>query len=465
MADPRTIADEYAQSAIEYAHQNKDFFLEELIAFSAIPSISTDLAYKAEVDRTAQWVADKLAAIGLDKVNIFPTSGHPVVYGESSKAEGAPTVLIYGHYDVQPAAPLEKWDSNPFKPEVRGDNLYARGATDMKGQVTASINAVEAIVRTSSLPVNVKFIIEGEEEIGSPNLGKFITDHKDLLACDFALNPDTGMVAPDLPTITYALRGLAYFEIRVYGPNQDLHSGIFGGTVHNPGQAICELVAGMHDDQGCVTLPGFYDKVQPLGAEERAEIARLPKGEDWYLKHTGVPALWGEEEYTPEERTGGRPTLEVNGLYSGFIGEGSKTVLPSYAMAKISCRLVPNQDPDEVYEQLMQYMRENAPPSIKWEVINMVGSPPSISDRNSLWAKAYLKAAETVWGVRPAFKREGGSVPVVTDFQQTLGVDVVNMGFGLPSDNMHGPNEKLDLPNWYRGIDALIHFFFNLVEK
>jgi acetylornithine deacetylase/succinyl-diaminopimelate desuccinylase-like protein len=457
MADPR-------KSAIEFAHKNKQRFLKELITFSAIPSISTDPEAKTDIKRTAQWVADKFASLDLDRVQIYPTPGHPVVYGESLKAEGAPTVLVYGHYDVQPAEPLEKWDNDPFKPEVRGDNLYARGATDMKGQVAATINAVEAIIQTSPLPINVKFIIEGEEEIGSPNLGAFIAEHKDLLACDFALNPDTGMVAPDLPTITYALRGLAYFEIRVYGPSQDLHSGVFGGTVHNPGQAICELIAGMHDENGTITLPGFYDKVQLLTNEERAEIARLPKNEDWYLKNTGAPTLWGEKEFSPDERVGGRPTLEVNGLYCGYIGEGGKTVLPSYAMAKVSCRLVPDQDPEEVHEQMLQYMRKNAPDTIRWEVIKMVGGPPSISDRNSPWTQAYLKAAETVWGVQPAFKREGGSVPVVSDFQQTLGVDVVNIGFGLPTDNMHGPNEKLDLPNWYRGIDALIHFFFNLVE-
>ena len=453
------------QTALEYAHQNNERFLAELIDFASIPSISTDPESKGEVARAAQWLADKLKAIGMENVTIYPTEGHPVVYADWLHAEGAPTVLIYGHYDVQPAAPLDKWDSDPFKPEVRGDSLYARGATDMKGQVSASIAAVESVLAAGELPVNLKFILEGEEEIGSPHLGPFIAEHKDLLACDFALNPDTGMVAADLPTITYALRGLAYFELRVYGPNQDLHSGVFGGAIHNPAQAICELIAGMHDAEGRVTLPGFYDKVRPLSEEERAEIARLPKGADWLLEHTGVPALWGEAGYTPEERIGARPTLEVNGLYSGFIGEGSKTVLPSYAMAKISCRLVPDQDPDEVYQQMLAYMEQHAPETIRWEVEKMVGGPPSISDRNSPWAQAYLKAAQTVWGVRPAFKREGGSVPVVTDFQQTLGVDVVNMGFGLPDDNMHGPNEKLDLTNWRRGIDALIHFFFNLAAQ
>ena len=450
------------QPALEYADNHQQQFLEELVAFTSIPSISTDPEAATDVSHAAQWVADKLASLGLDNIKIFPTAGHPVVYGESLKAGAAPTVLIYGHYDVQPAEPLDKWHSDPFAPEVRDDNLYARGASDMKGQVAAAIDAVESILKTGDLPVNVKFIIEGEEEIGSPHLGPFINEHKELLACDFALNPDTGMTAPDLPTITYALRGLAYFELRVYGPKQDLHSGMYGGAIHNPGQAIAELIAGMHDANGRINLPGFYDSVRALSAEERAEIARLPKTDQWYLEQTGVPALWGESEFSAEERVGGRPTLEVNGLYSGFIGEGSKTVLPAYAMAKISCRLVPDQDPEEVHQQLLQYMEAHAPKSIRWEVINMVGGPPSISDRNSPWAQAYLQAAESAWGVRPAFKREGGSVPVVTDFQQTLGIDVVNMGFGLPNDNVHGPNEKLDLPNWYRGINALIHFFYNL---
>jgi acetylornithine deacetylase/succinyl-diaminopimelate desuccinylase-like protein len=453
-------------SAIQYAHQEKNRFLEELKTFSSIPSVSTDPERQADILRGAQWVAKQLKSLGMENVDVLPTGGHPLVYGESLKAGAdAPTVLIYGHYDVQPAEPLDKWDSNPFETEVRGENIYARGVTDMKGQVAASLDAVEAIVRTSRLPVNVKFLIEGEEEVGSPNLGKFIQDNKEKLACDFALNTDTGMIAPDVPTITYALRGLAYFEIRVYGPKQDLHSGIFGGTVHNPGQAIAELIAGMHDQRDRITLPGFYDKVKPLSPDEKAELARLPKTKDWYLENTGVPALWGEPDYTPDERVGGRPTLEVNGLYSGYIGEGGKTVLPSYAMAKISCRLVPDQDPKEVHQQLLQYMQENAPATIRWEVEYMVGGVPSISNRNSPWVQAYFKAAESAWGVRPVYKREGGSVPVVTDFQQILGVETVNIGFGLPTDNMHGPNEKMHLPTWYKGIDALIHFFFNLVEK
>jgi len=273
------------------------------------------------------------------------------------------------------------------------------------------------------------------------------------------------MIAPDLPTITYALRGLAYFEIRIWGPRQDLHSGLFGGTVHNPAQALAELIAGLHDSSDRITLPDFYDKVLSLSSEERAELARLPKDEKWYLEKTGVPALWGESEFSPDERVGARPTLEVNGLLSGFTGEGGKTVLPAYAMAKISCRLVPNQDPEDVYHQLFAYCKNNVPNTVQWEVIKIAGGAPSLSNRNSLWVQAFKQAAESVWGVHPAFKREGGSVPVVTEFQTRLGIETVNTGFGLPTDNVHGPNEKLHLPTWYKGIDALIHFFFNLVKK
>ncbi len=452
-------------SALDYANQHKNRYLDDLIQFSQIPSVSTDPERVGDVQKTANWLVKRLVDVGLDNVKIYPTEGHPVVYGEHLKAgQQAPTVLIYGHYDVQPAEPLEKWDTAPFEPVERDENLYARGATDMKGQVAATINAIEAILRTGTLPVNVKFIIEGEEEIGSPNLPDFIQEHKALLACDFALNPDTGMIAPDLPTITYALRGLAYFELRLWGPSQDLHSGVFGGAVHNPAQVLADLIAGMHDEKGRITLPGFYDSVRELAQDERAELARLPKNENWYRENTGVPALWGEEGYTPDERASARPTLEINGLNSGFTGEGAKTVLPAYAMAKISCRLVPDQAPDQVHQQLLKYLQEYAPPTVKWEVINMAGAPASISDRNSRWAQAYLKAAEASWGVEPVFKREGGSVPVVTAFQEILGVESVNIGFGLPTDNMHGPNEKLHLPTWYKGIDALIHFIFNLAE-
>jgi acetylornithine deacetylase/succinyl-diaminopimelate desuccinylase-like protein len=397
-------------------------------------------------------------------VTIYPTAGHPVVYGDHLKAgPDAPTVLIYGHYDVQPAEPLEKWTTEPFSPVIQGDLLFARGATDMKAQVQATITAVESILNSGELPVNVKFLIEGEEEVGSPNLDRFIRENKALLDCDIFLNPDTGMMAPDIPTITYAVRGLAYFELRLRGPKSDLHSGVFGGVVHNPAQVLCEVIAGMHAADGRVTLPGFYDRVRLLDSEERQELARLPMTEATFLELSGVPQLWsGEQGYTAIERQGGRPTLEINGIVSGFTGDGSKTVLPAYAMAKISTRLVPDQDPQDVYQQMRRYLEANVPPTVEWELVEMVGSKASISDRHSIGVQALSKAMESVWGQRPVFKREGGSVPVVTQMQQILGVQAVNTGFALPGDNMHGPDENTNLTVWRKGIRTLIHFFHNL---
>jgi acetylornithine deacetylase/succinyl-diaminopimelate desuccinylase-like protein len=450
-------------SALQYAQDNSQRFLQELKDFVSIASISTNPEAGGEMLQAAEWVANQLRALEMDGITIFPTAGHPVVYGECLDAgPNAQTILIYGHYDVQPVEPLELWKSSPFTPTQQGEHLFGRGASDMKGQVAATLKAIEAIRRTGELQVNVKFLIEGEEEIGSPNLSEFISAHKDLLTCDFALNPDTGMIAAGVPSITYALRGLAYFELRVYGPDHDLHSGQFGGTVHNPAQALSELIAGMHDRQGRITLPGFYDNVRAVTGEERAEMARLPTDEDFYRKQTGVPELWGEPEYTPGERVGMRPTLEVNGLLSGFTGSGSKTVLPAWAMAKLSTRLVPDQDPEEVYQQLLQYLTENTPPTIRYEVDQLAGGKPSISERDSSFMNAMESALEAVWGLRPVYKREGGSVPVVILFQHSLGVESLNCGFSLPDDNLHSPNERLHLPTWYNGIQALIHFFYNL---
>jgi acetylornithine deacetylase/succinyl-diaminopimelate desuccinylase-like protein len=448
--------------AIQYAHDHRTRFFDELKAFCSIPSISTDPEAKPAMQQTAEWVAAQLRMVGMQNVQVFATTGHPVVYGESLNAPGKPTVLIYGHYDVQPPDPLELWQSGPFEPTQRGEHLFARGVTDMKGQVLASIKAIESITQTGQLPVNVKFLIEGEEEIGSPSLDGFMEAHKALLACDVALNPDSGMIAPDFPSITYALRGLAYFEIRVQGPAADLHSGVFGGAVLNPANALCKLIAGMHDDQGRVILPGFYDKVRPLSDEERAELARSPFNDAMLLAATGVPSLYGEAGYTSVERVGARPTLDVNGFLSGFTGAGSKTVLPAKAMAKISTRLVPDQDPDEVHQQLLAYLKANAPAGIQWEVIKMAGGPASISDRHSPAVQAMAAAMQSVWGKPPVFKREGGSVPVVLSFQKILGVESVNTGFAMPNDNMHSPNEMLHLPTLWKGIDAFIHFFNNL---
>lgn len=455
----------HREQAVQYAHQNREKFLSNLKTLVTIPSISTNPANQPDMQIAAQWLADHLTAIGVENAQVLQTAGHPVVYGDWLHAEGAPTVLIYGHYDVQPVEPLELWQSEPFSPEPRGENLYARGASDMKGQIIASLSAIESIMQQGSFPVNIKFLLEGEEEIGSPSLGAFLKENTALLACDVALNPDAGMIAPDVPTIVYALRGLAYFELRVFGPEHDLHSGLFGGVVHNPAQALCELIAGMHDEQGRVTLPGYYDRVRQLSTEERMELARLPMDDEYYREQTGVPQIWGETGYSAIERTGARPTLEVNGLLSGFTGTGSKTVLPAYAMAKISMRLVPDQDPAEVHQQLLAYLREKAPASIRWELIAMQGGKPSMADLKLPATQAMSRALETVWGKRPVYKREGGSIPVVADMQTILGADSVLTGFGLPDDNLHAPNEKLHLPTWYRGIDALIHFFYNLKEQ
>lgn len=446
-------------AALAFVRENEERFLEELKAFVSIPSISTDPNAKPDIQRAAEWVAAQLRELEIQNVQILPTGGHPLVFGELLTA-GAdrPTVLIYGHYDVQPVEPLELWATPPFEPTQRGENLYGRGASDMKGQIVIALKAIEALCRTGGLPVNVKFMIEGEEEIGSPNLDKFIATHKDLLDCDFVLNPDAGMIGAELPTITYGLRGMAYFEIRISGPDHDLHSGLYGGTVHNPAQVLCELIAGMHDEQGRVTLPGYYDKVRALDAEERAELARLPMGEEFYLAQTGVPALYGEANYSPMERVGARPTLEVNGFLSGFTGEGVKTVLPMKAMAKVSMRLVPDQHPKEVHQQLQSYLEQNVPPTVRWELLMLSSGSPSVTDRHLPGVEALDRALQDTWGTQPVYRREGGSVPVTAQMSDYLGVDSVLTGFGLPDDNLHAPNEKVHLPTFYRGIEAITRF-------
>jgi len=450
------------ENALRYASSNKENFLRTYQEILLIPSISTDKLHLPDIQRAAEWLAKQLHALGMQKVQLFPTSQSPIVYGEMLGMSGAPTVLIYGHYDVQPVDPLELWQTGPFEPTVVGEDIYARGASDMKGQAVITLKAVESLLQTGGLPVNIKWLFEGEEEVGSPNLEAFIAAHTDLLACDFAVNPDSGMIGKEYPTITYGLRGLAYFELRVHGPAHDLHSGGYGGVVHNPANALAELIAGMHDDNGRVTLPGFYDRVRELSQEEHAELSRLPIDERHFLEQTGVSHLYGESGFTPIERTGARPTLDVNGLLSGFTGEGSKTVIPAWAMAKLSMRLVPDQDHREVHQQLIQYLEEHAPKDIHWELKTLAGNPASISQRKTPGVRAMAKALETVWGRQPYFKREGGSIPVVGDMQRLLGVESVICGFGLPDDNVHAPNEKQNLPTWYRGIEAYIHFFLNL---
>ncbi|GAP06483.1 acetylornithine deacetylase [Anaerolinea thermolimosa] len=447
--------------AIIYARNHHSDFLSELKDFVSIPSVSTTPEYKQEMEKAAHKVAQMASSAGLENIQIYPTSGHPIVFGEWLHAKNQPTILIYGHYDVQPVDPVDLWETPPFQPSLRDQYFLGRGASDMKGQIVAVFAALQSIRHTTgSFPVNIKLMIEGEEEIGSPHLRTFIEDHRSMLSCDVSLNPDAGMIAPDLPTLVYALRGLVFFELKVFGPEHDLHSGVFGGVVHNPAQALCEIIASMHDENGRITIPGFYDHVRTLSLEEREELSRLPMGEDYYLQQTGAPQLWGEPDYTPVERIGARPTLEVNGLFSGFTGQGTKTVLPAYAMAKISCRIVADQEPDEIHRLLRHYLEQHIPSTVRWELNYFGGAPASITDPNHPAATAMKKALELVWKTRPLLKREGGSIPVVGDIQKILGADSVLTGFGLPDDRIHSPNERLHLPTWFKGIEALIAFFY-----
>jgi len=445
------------QSALEYAQDNKDAALEDLKAILRIASISTLPEHEADITHAAEWLSGKLQDLGFDSVKIMPTAKHPIVYGEWLKARpDSPTVLVYGHYDVQPVDPLDEWESQPFEPEIRGDNIYARGASDMKGQLVAILKALEAMVHASHMPLNLKFMFEGEEEIGSPSLAAFIEEHKDLLASDVCLNTDAGILAPDQPALTIALRGLTYFEIRLHGQKSDLHSGTFGGVIDNPAIVLCQLVAGMRDRQGKILLPGFYDDVRELTQEERDILPSLSN--EWWLESSGAQTLFGEDRYTPTERATTRPTLDINGLLSGFTGEGSKTVLPAKAMAKVSMRLVPDQVPARIQESLIKYMEENTPPTMTWEIEDLSSATPAIIERDSEAVKAASQALESVWGIAPVFNRAGGTVPVVSLIKEILGIDSLMLGFGLPNDNIHGPNEKQHLPSFYRGIETFIHF-------
>ena len=444
--------------ALDFAREHQKLLVSFLQKLLAIPSISTLPENKSDVARAAQCLSDELNRIGMARVQCFQTPLHPILYAESPQIEGKPTILVYGHYDVQPADPLHEWHTAPFEPTQRGENLYARGASDMKGSLAAFLQAVEALTVTGGLPLNVKFLLEGEEEVGSPSLPSFLEEHQELLRADVVVNCDGEVLGPQLPSITYALRGLAYFEVEVHGARQDLHSGIFGGSLHNPAQALCELIVGMHDARGRVTLPGFYDRVRALDTEERAALARLPQTDEDWKALAGVPALWGEEGYTTVERVGARPTLEVNGIVSGFTGEGAKTVLPAKALAKISTRLVADQDPAEIKEQLCAYLRQHAPNTITWEVRELSHGPSAIMDRKSPGMQSAVKALHETFQVEPVFKREGGSVPVVAWMQQTLGVDSIMLGFRLPDDNIHGPNEKQHLPTLFKGVETYIRF-------
>ncbi len=453
--------------ALQYARTHREQHLDELKRLLAIPSISAQPNYKTDIEKAARWLADHLKSIGMTGVEVHPTAGNPIVLAEWSGAgEDRPTLLIYGHYDVQPVDPLDLWHSDPFKPEVRGDDLYGRGASDDKGQIFAHAKAVESFFRTSGgLPVNVKFMIEGEEEIGGVHLDPFIEAHQAELAADAALISDSHMLRPDLPTIAYGLRGLSYIQVELTGPAGDLHSGSFGGAIYNPIQALVEMLASLKDSEGHITLPGFYDKVRPLSDEERETLAAVPFSEEQFRQEAGVDQTWGEKGYTVLEQISARPTLEINGIWGGYQGEGSKTVLPSKAYAKISCRLVADQDHHEISRLLQEHLKRIAPPQVSVATKTLHGGQGVLVDRNAPAMKAAAAALERAFGTRPVFMREGGSIPVVASLKRLLGIDTVLMGFGLSDDNLHAPNEKFHLPNFYRGIDASIHFMSLLRQQ
>lgn len=448
-------------NAISYYQKNFDKLFEEFLHLVKIPSVSTDNEKKNDIRNAANFLVEKLKGIGFQKVEAFQTPLHPIIYGEFTVDVDKPTLLLYGHYDVQPPDPVSEWDTPPFDPDLRGDYLFARGASDMKGQIWALISALESVIKTSDLTLNIKFLIEGEEEIGSPSLDAFLEDQKSLLACDLVLNTDASMIDPDKPTIIYALRGMAYFELRVFGPQADLHSGSFGGVVANPANVLAKLIAGMHDDQLRITLPGFYDKVRAISPEERTQLARLGIDGAFYQNISGVPAVSGEADFFPIERVGARPTLDVNGLYSGYTEPGAKTIIPSYAMAKISTRLVPDQDPVEVHHSLKAYLEEHAPDSVRWELDFLSGAPAYITEESVPGMELFLEALRKTWNAEPLMKREGGSIPVATSMKNILGVDSILTGFGLPDDQIHAPNERLHIPTHRKGVEALIRFFLS----
>jgi acetylornithine deacetylase/succinyl-diaminopimelate desuccinylase-like protein len=449
--------------AVNYANEHQQDALEHYMDFLRIPSISTLPEHEEDITRAAEWIANQLRSLGFEGVEILPTERHPVVYGEWLKAGSkAPTILFYGHYDVQPVDPLDEWESDPFDPQIRGENIYARGASDMKGQIVAHIQAMRAMLETSKLPVNIKYMIEGEEEIGSPNLKAFMTTEQDRLTCNLCLNADSGILAEDQPSLTVALRGLSYFEIRLQGQRADLHSGMFGGAVDNPGMVLSKLLAGMKDDQARVTLPGFYDDVRDLTEKERSMMPEL--SDEWWKERAGAHELLSESGYSTAESARARPTLDINGILCGFTGEGSKTVLPARAMGKFSVRLVPDQIPEKIRSSVESYLESNMPPTMTYELIEHSSSPPAMIDPESEALEAGAQALQEVWGKQIVYDRQGGTVPVVGLIQELLGVDSLMLGFGLPSDNIHGPNEKQHLPSFYRGIETFIRFMHAISE-
>ncbi len=448
----------------KYIESNKDRFLDELIDLLKVPSVSADPAFSKDVHRAAELLATRLKEIGIDKVEICPTAGYPIVYGEKIVDENLPTVLVYGHYDVQPADPIELWDSPPFEPVIKDGKIYARGACDDKGQMYMHVKAVELMLKTDGLPCNVKFMIEGEEEVGSDNLGLFVKANKERLKADLVLISDTGMIANDVPSITVGLRGLSYIQVEVTGPKRDLHSGLYGGAVGNPINVLCDMIASLTDENKKITIPGFYDGVIEVSAEERAQMAKAPFSEQEYCDELDMEATQGEAGYSTLERATIRPTLDVNGIWGGYTGEGAKTVLPSKAYAKISCRLVPGQDPDKITKLLVSHIEGMAPDSVKVKVKPHHGGQPYLTPTDFTGYKAAHKAMETTFGKAPLPMRSGGSIPIVAMFEQELGLKSVLMGFGLDSDAIHSPNEHFGIFNYLKGIQTIPFFYQNLAD-
>jgi len=448
------------ENIVDYINTSRDRYVEELKAYLAIPSISALPEHAKDVRACAEWTVAEMTRIGLQQVRLIETPGHPVVYGEWLGAEGAPTILFYGHYDVQPVDPLELWESPPFEATVRDGELYARGSADDKGQVFMHFKAIEAHLKQNGrLPVNMKIILEGEEEVGSSHLDDFIRAHTSELAADVVVISDSPMFDRGIPSICYGLRGLAYFQIDLRGTKSDLHSGSFGGAVANPAMVLAQVLAQMKDRGGRIKIPGFYDDVRELREEERAEFKKLPFNETRYRKELGAPKLFGESGYSTLERVWGRPTFEVNGLLSGFTGDGAKTVIPAVAMAKVSMRLVPDQDPDTIARLFEEYVRKVAPKTVEIKVTRMHGGKPWMTAFDNPYVQAAGRAIEKGFGKTPVFNREGGSIPVVATFQELLGLPSVLFGIGLPDENAHAPNEKLDLGNFHGGVIASAYLY------
>jgi acetylornithine deacetylase/succinyl-diaminopimelate desuccinylase-like protein len=442
-----------------YIQSNSQRYLEELFGLIRIPSISSESQHKDDMVKTAQYIVDQLLKAGSDKAEIMPTTGHPVVYAEKIIDPAKPTILIYGHYDVMPVDPIELWDSPPFEPEIRDGKIFARGAVDDKGQLFMQVKAFEYLVHTNQLQFNVKWMIEGEEEMGSPALAKWLPGQKDLLKADLILVSDTSMIAIDIPSITVGLRGLAYMEVEVTGPDKDLHSGLYGGAVANPANILAKMIASLHDENNHITIPGFYDDVLELSIEERRDMARAPFSLSEYKKKLDITTTYCEKGYTVNECTGTRPTLDVNGIWSGYTGEGSKTVLPAKAFAKISMRLVPHQDQNKIAALFTRHFESIAPDCVKVKVTENHGGYPYVAPTNTAAYRAASRAYETTFGIKPVPTRSGGSIPIISTFEQVLGIKSILMGFGLDTDAAHSPNENYHLECFYKGIETIVWFY------